>query len=111
MSNCAAGTPGTFFAWCKNGPIQKFFNAHRGEDFIKGRFEAEGAAFLFFSGMLSRSSNAVLLKKFEQLATEFDELNRHDRRIPIAQRFGSGMVLPLRPRQPAAFEPFCRKKD
>ncbi|HMK14501.1 MAG TPA: helix-turn-helix transcriptional regulator [Burkholderiales bacterium] len=100
------------FAWRKNGPIQEFFNAHIREDFIKSRFEDEGEAFLFFSGMLSRSSNAVLLKKFEQLATEFDELNRHDRRLPIAQRFVSSMVLAIRAAwHPAAFEPFRRKKD
>ena len=99
------------FAWRKNGPIQEFFNAHIREDFVKNRFEDEGEAFLFFSGMLSRSSNTVLLKKFEQLETEFDELNRHDRRLPIAQRFGCSMVLALRPWHPAEFEPFLRKKD
>ena len=99
------------FAWRKNGPIREFFNGHMREDFLKSRFEAEDEAFLFLSGMLSRSSNAVLQKKFEQLEAEFDELNRHDRRLPIAQRFGSSMVLALRPWRPAAFERFQRKKD
>lgn len=99
------------FAWRKNGPIEKFFNAHLREDFLKSHFDAEDEAFVFFSGMLSRSSNAVLLKKFEQLETEFDELNRHDRRLPIAQRFGYSMVLAIRPWHPAAFEPFRRKND
>jgi hypothetical protein len=66
---------------------------------------------LFISGMLSRSSNEVLRKKFEQLAAEFDDLNRHDRRLPIAQRFGSSMILAMRPWRPAVFERFLRKKD
>ncbi|HXZ97378.1 MAG TPA: helix-turn-helix transcriptional regulator [Burkholderiales bacterium] len=99
------------FAWRKNGPIQEFFNGHMREDFLKSRFQAEDEAFLFLSGMLSRSSNAVLQKKFEQLEAEFDELNRHDGRLPIAQRFGSSMVLALRPWRPAAFERLQRKKD
>ena len=98
------------FAWRKNGPIEEFFNAHMREDFLRSRFDTEGETFLFLSGMLSRGSNAVLLKKLEQLETEFDGLNRHDRRLPIAQRFGHGVVLAIRPWHPAAFEPFRRKK-
>jgi len=99
------------FAWRKNGPIEEFFNTHMREDFLKSRFDAEGEGFLFISGMLSRSSNEVLRKKFEQLAAEFDDLNRQDRRLPIAQRFGSSMILAMRPWRPAVFERFLRKKD
>ena len=99
------------FAWRKNGPIQKFFTAHMREEFFKSRFDAQGEAFLFFSGMLSRSSNEVLLKKLEHLASEFDDLNRHDKRLPITQRYGCSMVLAMRPWRPAVFERFHQKKD
>mgnify|MGYP003333062918 CR=1 FL=1 len=99
------------FAWRRNGPIQKFFTAHMREEFFKSRFDADGEAFLFFSGMLSRSSNEVLLKKLEQLATEFDDLNRHDKRLPVTQRFGYSMVLAMRPWRPAVFERLQRKKN
>ncbi|MFQ6023820.1 MAG: helix-turn-helix domain-containing protein [Acidiferrobacterales bacterium] len=99
------------FAWRKNGPIQQFFAEHMQEEFFKSRFDALGEAFWFLPGMLSRSSNEVLLKKLEHLASEFNELNRYDKRLPLPQRFGCSMLLAIRPWRLRAFHQFRRAKD
>ena len=98
------------FAWRKDGPIQRFFTEHMQEEFFKSRFAAHGESFRFFSGMLSPSSTEVLLQKLEQLASEFTELNRYDKRLPLAQRSAYSMVLAMRSWRPSAFDRFRRKE-
>ena len=45
--------------------------------------------------MLSRRSNAVLQKKMERLAREFDELNDDDAGLSLDQRQGVTMVIAM----------------
>ena len=99
------------FAWRRNGPIQRFFTEHMQEEFFKSRFAAPGETFRFFSGMLSSSSTEILLQKLEQLASEFNELNRYDKRLPLMQRSAYSLVLAMRPWRPSAFDRFRRRGD
>jgi hypothetical protein len=96
------------FAWRRNGPIQRYFTANLLRDFLDSPFEREDEWFTFLSGMLSRSSNSVLLKKLERLAADFADLNREDQPLPYAERFGYSLVMALRPWRPDAFDRLSR---
>src|SRR5579863_4759312 len=48
------------FSWLPDGPIQEYFRARVQNDFLQSRFVESGELLLFVSGMLSRSSNAVI---------------------------------------------------
>lgn len=91
------------FAWRRNGPIQKFFNAYVQTDFLGGDFERRGGAMIFLSGMLSRATNATLIEKLARLATEFNMLKREDQALPLAQKTGCGLILAIRPWEPEVF--------
>lgn len=97
------------FAWRRNGPIQKFFTRHLQEEFFKSRFDRRGEFFVFFSGMLSRSSADALIKKMKALAREFNELNHQDKALPLGERFGSSMIVAIRPWRPRVFDQIRRK--
>lgn len=85
------------FRWRTNGPIQRFFSKEVQPDFLKSTFTNPGEKLLFRSGMLSRGSNASLQKKMERLVAEFSELHQEDIGLPLAERFGSSILIALRP--------------
>lgn len=96
------------FAWRKNGPIQRLFTNQMEQEFFTSRFDQPNEAHRVLSGMLSPQSNDYILKKMENLAAEFNELNEQDKRLPLDQRFASIMIMALRPWRPAVFEQFRR---
>ena len=54
------------------------------------------------------------LKKFqrdEKLAMEFNTLHREDEHLPLEQRFGSSLVLAMRPWEPKIFADVRRKPN
>lgn len=85
------------FRWIPNGPIQRFFRQQIQPDFMKSNFAGPGEKLLFRSGMLSRGSNATLMKKMERLLADFNELHDEDAGLPLEQRFGSSIMVALRP--------------
>lgn len=85
------------FRWRTNGPIQRFFRKDVQPDFLKSTFANPGEKLLFRSGMLSRGSNATLQKKMDRLIAEFSELHEEDIGLPLAERFGSSILIALRP--------------
>ena len=91
------------FSWRKNGPILKFFAEHMKQDFFNERFQAQNEAMMFAPGMLSEESSQVMIKKMEQLVSEFNAINRLDTRLPAYQRSAYSMVVALRPWKPNVF--------
>jgi DNA-binding Xre family transcriptional regulator len=85
----------TNFHWLENGPIQQLFRSRLQDDFFNSRFDRQTERLLVVNGMLSRQSNAVLQKKMERLAREFDELNDEDAGLPLDQRHGVTMVVAM----------------
>lgn len=85
----------TNFHWLENGPIQQLFRSRLQDDFFSSRFDRQTERLLVVNGMLSRQSNAVLQKKMERLAREFDELNDEDAGLPLDQRHGVTMVVAM----------------
>lgn len=93
----------TNFSWRKNGPILEFFANRMKQDFFEGNFKAENEAIMFVPGMLSEASCKIMLKKIEQLASEFNAINHKDAGLPIEQRSAFSMVVALRPWKPSVF--------
>ncbi|UZE96740.1 helix-turn-helix domain-containing protein [Alkalimarinus alittae] len=100
----------TDFSWIPNGPISRFFDEEVQSNFFKSRFNGPGEARIFASGMLSRASNEILIRKMERLAQEFRQFNEEDQELPLTERFGSSIMIAMRPWELAAFEAF-RKDD
>jgi transcriptional regulator with XRE-family HTH domain len=98
------------FAWRRNGPIQRFFVKNMQNDYFTSHFDSTGEAFVFLSGLLSQNSNASLCRKIEQLAGEFNHMNREDSGLSFEKRFAYSMVVAIRPWRPSVFEGSIGKK-
>ncbi len=85
------------FKWIPNGPIQRFFESQVQMDFFSCRFDKPGEIRLFITGMLTRSSNDKMQRKLKRLAADFKNLDQEDQVCPLSERFGTSMVLALRP--------------
>ncbi|MCB1775066.1 MAG: helix-turn-helix transcriptional regulator [Gammaproteobacteria bacterium] len=83
------------FHWIENGPIQQLFHSRLQDDFFNSRFDRQTERLVVVNGMLSKRNNAVLQKKMQRLAREFDELNDEDAGLPLDQRFGVTMVIAM----------------
>ena len=99
------------FSWLPDGPIRQYFRAQVQSDFFRSRFDGAGEAMSFLSGMLSRGSNAALQTRMRQLAAEFAELHNQDLELPLSERFGTSVLLAVRPWIPEAFQKFARKRE
>lgn len=87
----------TDFQWHKNGPIQRFFETQVQQDFLQSRFNGPGEIRMFVTGMLTSASNAVMQQKIERLAMDFQRMNHEDLAKPLSDRFGTSMVVAMRP--------------
>ena len=63
------------------------------------------------TGMLSQHANNDIIKRMEKLAMEFNTLHREDEHLPLEQRFGSSLVLAMRPWEPKIFADVRRKPN
>jgi DNA-binding Xre family transcriptional regulator len=97
------------FSWLPSGPIQQYFQARVQNDFLQSRFDQSGELMLFVSGMLSRSSNAVIQSRIRRLAAELAEQHHQDLALPLSERFGTSLILAIRPWTPESFKRFQRK--
>ena len=96
------------FQWQPGGPIQRFFEAQVQTDFFKSGFNHPGELRLFVTGMLSRESNGHLQQKMQRLAQEFRYLHEEDKNLPLAQRFGTSLVVAMRPWELEVFQKLRR---
>lgn len=92
------------FTWRPNGPIQHFFQQRLAADFFDSRFDGDDEQLVVMNGMLSESAMAVFQRKLGQLAQDFEELNRQERRLPIDDRQGTTVVLAARHWQYGLFD-------
>ncbi len=99
------------FSWIPNGPIQKFFESKVQLEFLNSSFNGPGELRVFVSAMLSRSDNAEMIRKIQHLANEMNEMNIESSSLPLEQRFGTSLLLAIRPWQIKAFEVLRRQPD
>ena len=84
------------FSWRKDGPVHKFFVTRFVPEYFHSAFDESGDAFRFVGGMLSPASLDQFGASLERLATEFEELARHDARLPLERRNGCSAILAVR---------------
>ena len=99
------------FAWLPDGPIQQYFRARLQNDFFRSRFDQSGELMVLVSGMLSRASNAVVQNHIRRLREEFSELHNHDLELPLDERFGSSLLVAIRPWLPESFQRLQKKRE
>ncbi|MES2821652.1 MAG: helix-turn-helix transcriptional regulator [Pseudomonadota bacterium] len=96
------------FAWQVGGPIQVFFEQQAQGEFFEGSFDQPGELRLVVSGMLSRSSNALLQQKMQRLGRDFRALHDKDSQLNLEDKHGTSLVLAMRPWELAAFTQWRR---
>ena len=96
------------FAWLPNGPIQSYFKLQVQSNFFRSHFDAAGELMVFTSGMLSRTGNAAIQARIKRLSAEFSEMHQQDLGLPLSERFGTSLLLAIRPWMPDSFRKFQR---
>lgn len=99
------------FQWQKNGPIQRYFETNIQDDFFKCDFTAPGEIRIVINGMLSSPSTYSIHKKIKQLAKNFSDMAYKDQSKSLQNRFGSTMVIAIRPWELPEFEILRREKN
>lgn len=83
--------------WLRNGPIRKLYQKQVTDVFMDSRFEGDDEDFRYETGELSAASAKVLLKKFEKLSREFDELADLDINTPASEKKAFALLIGFRP--------------
>ncbi|MEM9301678.1 MAG: helix-turn-helix transcriptional regulator [Pseudomonadota bacterium] len=91
------------FAWRKNGPVERFFEAEVKRDFLDSRFAQPGEHLRFAGGLLSRDSILRMHQAIDELTGRLDAFVQADLDLPKSEKFGVGAVFALRPWELPAF--------
>jgi transcriptional regulator with XRE-family HTH domain len=100
---------GRNFSWRPDGPFQRHFRDQLEANFFASRFDGRGEHLAFVSGMLSRNSNAAIQQHMRRLEAEFTELHNQDATLPLDERFGTSLLIAMRPWMPEIFKKMQRK--
>ena len=100
---------GRNFSWRPDGPFQRHFRDQLEANFFGSRFDGRGEHLAFVSGMLSQNSNAVIQQHMRRLETEFTELHNQDAALPLDERFGTSLLIAMRPWVPEIFRKMQRR--
>ena len=96
------------FDWIPDGPIQQFFEKHVQSDFFASRFAKPNELRLFVNGMLSPASHQDITQKMRRLIQEFHHCLEKDRKLPLEEKWGTGLVVAMRPWRLPVFEKLRR---
>ena len=99
------------FEWLPGGPIQKFFENTVQQEFLDSTFSKPGEFRIFASGMISASANAELIRKMHHLAKEMHDANVDSESLPLEQRFGTSLMMAIRPWEIQVFKELRRSSD
>ena len=99
------------FAWRPGGPIQRFFQARIQDEYLASAFDGPGEVFLFVSGMLSHASRAELIARLKRVARDFTAQHGDDIALPLSRRFGTSLLIAMRPWEPRAFRSLRHDAD
>ena len=99
------------FKWIPDGPIQRFFESKVQSEFLASSFTGAGEFRIFVSGMISRTANTEIIKKIQHLAQEMNDMNIESESLPLEQRFGTSLMMAIRPWEISVFEELRRSQD
>ena len=60
--------------------------------------------------MLTRNSNAEMIRRFKRVAREFNETSSDDESFPMDERFGTSVLMAMRPWGVEVFESLRRSE-
>jgi transcriptional regulator with XRE-family HTH domain len=98
------------FSWRKDGPVHEFFLQRLVPEYFRAKFDRPGDDFNFVAGSLSRASLARFKSALARLTGEFEDLARHDAKLPFDERQGCTAILAIRDWQFSEFTRFRRKR-
>jgi transcriptional regulator with XRE-family HTH domain len=99
------------FGWIPDGPIERFFRDQVQTDFLDGKFHRSGELLRFQHAMLTPAANARFQQRLLRLVQEFAELHKDCIGAPPGERYGTSLLLAMRPWELAAFERLRRAPD
>lgn len=85
------------FQWRAGGPVKRAYGARVMAEFLRGRFDGPLEMLRFEAKELSGESAAVVRRKLERLAAEFNELAEVDASLPVRRRTAAAILVALRP--------------
>ena len=97
------------FSWRPDGPIQRYFRARIEAEYLGSKFDRSDELFLFLSGMLSNASITELIGELRRVARDFAQRHRGDLALPLDQRFGTSLLVAMRPWELRAFRKLRRE--
>jgi hypothetical protein len=97
------------FKWINKGPIHQFFNNNIELEFFNCDFTSPGEIKLFVSGMLTKASNTEMQRRIKKLAISFDDLHKENEQEVLSDKFGTSLVLAMRPWDIELFDKLRKK--
>lgn len=101
---------GRDFRWRAAGPVKKAYGNRVVQEFLKGRFDAAAEMLRFEARDVSEESAALMRRKLERLAAEFNELAEIDASLPARRRNGFGLLIGCRPWEFSAMNALKKRK-
>lgn len=99
------------FQWIPGGPIQQFFERRVQPEFLNSSFNGAGEYRVFISGMMSKTANSEIIKKMQHLAREMTELSDESENLPLDERYGTSLMMAMRPWEIKVFKDLRRVED
>ena len=99
------------FGWLVDGPIQRFFRDRVQTDFLDGHFQYAGEFLRFQYAMLTPAANLRFQQRLLRLAQEFAEFHQDCIGAPAEERYGTSLLIAMRPWELAAFDSLRRAPD
>ena len=99
------------FTWLPNGPFQQYFKNRVQLDFLDTNFNQPGEFFRFQHAMLSPKANTELQKRFKKVLLEFTDMHENELSSDKSSRFGTSLLIAMRPWEPETFMNLRRKLD
>src|SRR6185295_3369128 len=102
---------GRDFRWRSAGPVKKAYGNRVMQELLKGRFDGPAELLRFEARDVSEESAAVMRRRLERLAAEFNELAEIDASLPARRRRGFGVLLACRPWEFSAMIALKKRKS
>jgi len=85
------------FVWRAGGPVKKAYGLRVTAEFLRSRFSGPLEMLRFEARDLSPASAAMLRRRLERVAAEFNDLAEVDSGLPARRREGIGLLIACRP--------------
>ena len=83
--------------WRTAGPVKKAYGNRVMQEFLRGRFDGTLELLRFEAREVSNESAALMRRRLERLAAEFNDLAEVDSSLPARRRAGLGLLIACRP--------------